>query len=100
MDDIESSHPTWIGKPKAFQKRDGSWAIACLDGDGVIRIGKLTLIPAKTALDRFEDALDLARRDLEAAVQAAIAARSYEAVADAFGVFDYVLFHALERLRP
>jgi hypothetical protein len=100
MDDSESSHPTWIGKPKAFQKCDGSWAIACLADDGVIRIGKLTLVPALTDFDRFENALDLARRDLETAVQAAIAARSYEAVADAFGVFDYVVFQALERLRP
>jgi hypothetical protein len=100
MDDIESSHPTWIGKPKAFQKRDGSWAIACLDDTGVIRIGKWNRIPALTDFDRFENALDLARRDLETAVRAAIANRSHEAVADAFGVFDYVLFHALERLRP
>ena len=102
MDDFKSSHPTVAdqGKPKVFQKRDGSWAVACLDDDGVIRIGKLTLVPAQTGLDRFEGALDLARRDLETAVRDAIAARSHEAVTDAFGVFDFLVFHALEALRP
>ena len=102
MDDIESSHPTVAdqGKPKVIQKRDGSWAVAYLDDDGVIRIGKLTLVPALTGLDRFENALDLARRDLESAVRAAIDARSHEAVTDAFGVFHFLVFHAWEALRP
>jgi hypothetical protein len=105
MDDSESIHRLSAGQgaPRVYQRRDGGYVVAH-DEDGVTFIGKLTLVPRKTDLDRFEDALSSARDALEYAVRGAvggvIASASHEALEDAFARYDYEVFHALEALRP
>jgi hypothetical protein len=93
VDETESTHCSNANQyaPRVFQRRDGSWVVAYLDG-GVTRIGKLTVVPDKTALDCFEAALSSAREMLQDGVAAGVAD-------DAFALFDFRIFHALEALR-
>jgi hypothetical protein len=79
------------GAPRVYQRRDGGWVVAH-DEDGVTFVGKLTLVPDRTALDRYEDALQDARKMLQDGVAAGVAD-------DAFALFDFRIFHALEALR-
>lgn len=105
MDKSEFIHRTAVrqGAPRVFQKRDGGWVVAH-EEDGVTFIGQLTLVPRCTAFDRFEDALQSARDELEATVndiahQGLDIDQARDALANAFGRFDFLLFHALEALR-
>jgi hypothetical protein len=69
MDESESTHRLNAGQgaPRVFQRRDGGWMVA-YDEDGVTRIGRLILVPDRTELGRFKDALQRARDELEGAV--------------------------------
>jgi hypothetical protein len=104
MDKVEFTHRLIAGQgaPRVYQRRDGGWVVAH-DEDGVTFIGKLTIVPDRTALDRYEDALSNARNALEYAVRGAvggtIASASHEALEDAFAAYDFNTFHALEALR-
>ena len=104
MDDSESTHCLSVGQgaPRVYQRRDGGWVVAH-DEDGVTFIGKLTIVPDRTALDRYEDALSNARDALEHAVRSAVggavASASHTALEDAFAAYDFNAFHALEALR-
>lgn len=100
MDTGESTHRLSArqGAPQVYQRRDSAWVVAH-DEDGVTFIGKLTLVPRRTAFDRFEDALQSVRDELEATVNdIAHQVRDIEArnaLAAAFRGFDFLLFHAL-----
>jgi hypothetical protein len=104
VDETESTQCLSVKQyaPRVFQKRDGSWVVA-YDDAGVTRIGDLHIVPDRTALDRFKDALSTARNALEHAVRSAmggaIASASHEALEDAFADYDFNTFHALEALR-
>ena len=108
MDDAKPTHSVSAGQggPRVYQRRDGRYVVAH-DEDGVTFIGKLTLVPRKTDLDRYEDALSSARAALEHAVRSALehavrgalTSASHKALEDAFGVYDFNTFHALEALR-
>ena len=104
MDETEFTHCLSAEQyaPRVFQRRDGSWVVA-YDDSGVTRIGRLTIVPDGTDLDRFKDALSTARNALEHAVRSAvggaIASASHEALEDAFAAYDFNTFHALEALR-
>jgi hypothetical protein len=93
MDGLESTHrmSTVQGSPRVYQRRDGRFVVAH-DEDGVTFIGKLTLVPRKTDLNRFEDTLSSARKMLEEGITAGVAD-------DALALFDFRIFHALETLR-
>ena len=54
MDDGVLTHSSSAiqGALKVFRRRDGSWVVAYGE-DGVTRIGKLTIVPDRTDLDRF-----------------------------------------------
>jgi hypothetical protein len=88
--------------PRVLQRRDGRYVVAYDDG-GITRIGDLHIIPDRTALDRFKDALSTARNALEHAVRSAvggaIASASHTALEDAFAAYDFNTFYALEALR-
>jgi hypothetical protein len=106
MDESESNHRLSAGQgaPRVFQRRDGGWVLA-YDEDGVTRIGRLIVVPDRTELDRFKDALQRARDELEGAVsdiahQGLCIDEAPDALAIAFARFDYLLFRALEALRP
>ena len=101
MDEGKLTHRLGVvqGAPRVYQRRDGGWVVAH-DESGVTFVNKLTIVPHRTALDRYEDALSNARDALEHAVRGAIAAASPEALEDAFASFNYEIFHALEALRP
>jgi hypothetical protein len=77
--------------PLVLQRRDGSWVVAYND-DGVTRIGKLTVVPDRTDLDRFEDEFWRARKMLQDGVAAGL-------VDDALALFDFRMSAALEALR-
>ena len=64
MDEGKSTHRLSAvqGAPRVYQRRDGRCVVAH-DEDGVTWVGKLTIVPHRTALDRFEDALSSARND-------------------------------------
>jgi hypothetical protein len=105
MDDIESTYrlSPEQGAPRVYQRRDGGCVVAH-DEDGVTFVGKLTIVPRKTDLDRFEDALQSARNDLEGAVsdivhQGLFIDDARDALAIAFGRYDFEVFHAFEALR-
>ena len=105
MDEIESTHHLSAGQgaPRVFQTRDGGWVVA-YDEDGVTRIGKLIVVPDRTELDRFKDALQRARDELEAAIsdiahQGLFIDEARDALAIAFARFDFLVFHTLEALR-
>jgi hypothetical protein len=92
------------GAVKVFRRRDGSWVVAYAQ-DGVTRIGKLTVVPDRTDLDRFETALQDARNTLRAATLAIAAeglcvAEAHEEIEIAFARYDLDAFHATEALRP
>jgi hypothetical protein len=92
------------GALKVFRRPDGSWMVA-YDEDGVTRIGKLTVVPNRTDLDRFETALHDARNTLRVATLAIAAeglsvAAAHEEIETAFARYDFEIFYALEALRP
>jgi hypothetical protein len=96
-------------RPWAFQKRDGSWALAVEETPVVITIGKLVIIPDRNEYDRFEEALQSARNELKAAVGAIVEKYRYGAITSseareeievAFARYDYMTLNALEALRP
>jgi hypothetical protein len=93
MDDRGSIHRLSAeqGAPRVYQRRDGGWVVAHHD-DGVTFIGKLTVVPDRTNLDRFEDEFQRARKMLQEGIAAGVAD-------DAFALFDFRIFHALEALR-
>jgi hypothetical protein len=105
VDSDESTHRLSAvqGSPRVYQRRDGGYVVAH-DEAGVTYVNKLTIVPRKTDLDPFEDALSNARDALEYAVRGAvggaIGSASHEAIEDAFARYDYEVFHALEALRP
>ena len=104
MDDRKSTQrlSAMQGAPRVHRRRNGSWIVA-YDGDGVTHIGKLTAVPARTDLDRLEDALQAARNDLEAAVSGLAPASSPDEAGDAlalaFARCDFEIFLALEALK-
>jgi hypothetical protein len=104
MDDTKSTHSASAGQgaPRVYQRRDGGFVVAH-DEDGVTHVNKLTIVPHRTALDRFEDTLSSARNALDHAVRSAaggaIASASHTAIEDAFAAYDFNAFHALEALR-
>ena len=79
------------GAPRVYRCRDGSWTVAH-EEDRVAWLGKLSIVPDRTAVDDFELALDRARKMLEEGVAAG-------AAADAFALFDFRLGESLEALR-
>jgi hypothetical protein len=104
MDNDESAHRNGIGQgsPRVYQRRDGF--VVAHDEDGVTYVNKLTIVPRRSALDRYEDALSSSRNALEHAVRGAIASASlasasHKALEDAFAAHDFNTFHALEALR-
>jgi hypothetical protein len=104
MDEVVSTYRLSAkqGGPRVYQRREGCYVVAH-DEDGLTHVNKLTLVPRKTDLDRFEDALSSARDALEYAVRSAvgsvIASASHEALEDAFARYDFNTFHALQALR-
>lgn len=105
MDDREFSQrlSAMQGAPRVHRRRNGSWIVA-YDGHGVTRIGKLTAVPARTDLDRLEDALQTARNDLEAAVnglaqQGLFLDEASDDLALAFARHGFEVFLALEALK-
>jgi hypothetical protein len=96
-------------RPRVFQKRDGSLALAVEETPGVITIGRLVIVLDPSELDHFENALQRARNELKAAVGAIIGNYQHGAISNseareeievAFARYDYAIFHALEALRP
>jgi hypothetical protein len=104
VDEVKSTCPlnTGQGALRVYQRRDGRYVVVH-DEDGVTWVGNLTIVPRRTEFDRFEDALQSARDELEATVSG-IAHQGLDeardALAVAFGRFDFLLFHALGVLRP
>jgi hypothetical protein len=93
MDEIKTTHSANAGQGTLWVHRrcDGSWNIIRDEGS-VAFIEKLTIVPDRTAVDRFEDALSSARKMSQEGVAAGLAD-------DAFALFDCRLGAALEALR-
>jgi hypothetical protein len=92
MDGRESTHRSSAeqGTPRVYQRRDGGFVVAH-DEDGVTFIGTLVVVPDRTALDHFEDALSSARQMLPHGVAVGVAD-------DAFALFDIRVDAALKAL--
>jgi lipoate-protein ligase A len=106
MDDRESTHRLSARQAasKVFRRRDGGWAVAH-DEDGVTFIGRLVIVPDRTALDEFENAIQFARDQLKAAMRVVASVEpdarpvNYEILEGAFAEYDFRMARALEVLR-
>jgi hypothetical protein len=77
---------------KYYRKKDGSLALVIEIGAGVFEFGRLVLIPSRTVLDAYEDALGRARAVLRAGIEAGDAQ-------NALAIFEAAVDLALEALR-
>ena len=71
---------------KYYRRKDGSLALAIEIAPGVIEFGRLVVVPRRTIIDAFEDALGQARAALRTGVEAGdtlIALAVFEAAQDA-----------------
>jgi hypothetical protein len=77
---------------KRHRKRDGSWVIAISIAPNVIEFGKLVVVPDRTILDAYEDALGRARAALRAGIEAGD-------IDNAIAIFEASVNAAFELLR-
>ena len=77
---------------KIYRKSDGTFAVAVETAPNVIEFGRLVLVPDRTALDVYEDALWRARKALKTGLGAGD-------VDEALAIFEAALDAAFEVLR-